>query len=373
MKLVILLIIIFIVCILSNKTVELFEDFKFFSCNKNTMGPVYDEIFEENNIQFDKNNKNTDLYIPCYYDNAENEINEIFPKNKKQKIHMIKGCDKLVSKLNLWNTMFYYYGFNEAAKYVPYGFSILDKEQRTSFLDYYFQTKNKDKLYIAKSIKQRQEGLLLTRDIKELVDNIKDGFNLVQEFIANPLTIDGYKLDYRIYLLLVCNKNKMEAYIHTDAPIHYGKIPYTEKTVKDINKDALIPSGFIDINLHLNKRPTTLKQLDIWIRKNRDSNYSIYDKSKNVLTKVMDAFKDNLCTDEHLKDHTRFQLFGIDFILKDDLDVRLIEFNKGSDMTYDRPELQKLKQKLVNDMLDKLGIIESKTSNEFMLFWNYTK
>ena len=49
--------------------------------------------------------------------------------------------------------------------------------------------------------------------MKEIIESIKDGFTLVQEFVPNPLTIDGYKLDFRIYILIVCRQKHMEAYI----------------------------------------------------------------------------------------------------------------------------------------------------------------
>ena len=99
------------------------------------MGTIYDEIFGKYSINFNDKNKNSEIYLPCYYDNAEVEIMSVKPTIKNQKIHMIKGCDKLVSKLNLWNTMYYKYGLEEATKLVPRAYSMKNEDQRKDLID----------------------------------------------------------------------------------------------------------------------------------------------------------------------------------------------------------------------------------------------
>ena len=136
------------------------------------MWTAYDEIFDKYLIKYNEKNKDADLNLPCLYDNAENEIMSIKPTNPNQFIHIIKGCERLVSKLNLWNTLYNFYGETEAVKLIPRGFSLKDETQRKLFLNYYFDQNNKNKIYIIKSIKQRQEGIKLTKDIKVIIDNI---------------------------------------------------------------------------------------------------------------------------------------------------------------------------------------------------------
>ena len=345
------------------------------------MGTIYDEIFGKYSINFNDNNKNSEIYLPCYYDNAEVEIMSVKPTIKNQKIHMIKGCDKLVSKLNLWNTMYYRYGLDEATKLVPRGYSMKHEDQRKDLINNFFKDENKNKIYILKSIRQRQEGIKLSRNMKEIIDSIKDGFTLVQEFVPNPMTIDGYKLDFRIYILIVCRQKHMEAYIHNDAPVHYGKKIYDKESMDNLDSGSLIASGIpslgYKIEKHLGKRPTTLIDLSNWVKKYKDPNFDIYQKVQHVMVKVMDAFKNDICTDSHLDEHTRFQLFGTDFLLLDDLSVRLLEFNKGSDMTYDRKELQLVKQKLVEDMFEVMDILKptrkNGNKNDFVKIWEYNK
>ena len=363
----------------NNRNIENFVNA--YSCKKGTMGTVYDEIFGKYSINFNDKDKNSEIYLPCYYDNAEIEIMKVKPNIKNQKIHMIKGCDKLVSKLNLWNTIYQKYGFDEATRLVPRGYSMKHEEQRKEFINNFFKEENKEKIYILKSIRQRQEGIKLSRDMKEIIDSIKDGFTLVQEFVPNPLTIDGYKLDFRIYILIVCKQKKMEAYIHNDAPVHYGKKIYDKESMEKLDSGSFIASGIpslgYKIEKHLGKRPTTLIDLAEWVKKNKNSKFDLHDKVKHVMIKVMDAFKNDICTDSHLDEHTRFQLFGTDFLLLDDLSVRLLEFNKGSDMTYDRKELQLVKQKLVEDMFEVMDIVKPNrkagNKNDFVKIWEYEK
>jgi len=362
-----------------NSNIENFVDA--YSCRRGTMGTIYDEIFGKYSINFNDKNKNSKIYLPCYYDNAEIEIMKVKPTIENQKIHMIKGCDKLVSKLNLWNTLYQKYGLEEATKLVPRAYSMKHKDQRQDLVNNFFKDEKKGKIYILKSIRQRQEGIKLTKDIKEIINKIKDGFTLVQEFVPNPLTIDGYKLDFRIYILIVCRQKHMEAYIHNDAPVHYGKSIYNKEAMDKLDSGSLIASGIpslgYKIEKHLGKRPTTLIDLEKWVKKNKDPNFDLHGKVKNVMLKVMDAFKDEICNDTHLEKHTRFQLFGTDFLLLDDLSVRLLEFNKGSDMTYDRKELQMVKQKLVEDMFEVMDIVKPQRNNgnrnDFVKIWEYDK
>ena len=52
-----------------------------------------------------------------------------------------------------------------------------------------------------------------------------------------------------------------------------------------------------------------------------------------------------------------FQLFGLDYIFDDNLNVYLLELNKGPDMTSKNDKDYVLKYRIYEDLLNKAGII----------------
>jgi hypothetical protein len=47
-----------------------------------------------------------------------------------------------------------------------------------------------------------------------------------QRYIANPLTIDGFKFDLRLYVCVLSFAPMLEAYIHTEGFARYSSVKY---------------------------------------------------------------------------------------------------------------------------------------------------
>ena len=63
---------------------------------------IMKDIFSKNNIS---KSSDWDVYIPCGYNNVENELKTINTIRNNQIIFGISGCDKIVSKNNIWTLL----------------------------------------------------------------------------------------------------------------------------------------------------------------------------------------------------------------------------------------------------------------------------
>ena len=134
--LIFILIISFIIIYFKNKKTVI----KYYKCKQKDNSILLNKIFKENNII--RSETNFELYIPCGYNNVENElINTKFDKNIKY-IFGIKGCDKIVSKNNLWNILESKYGRNLAKQLMPDTYILNNNNDLSLLIDLYKKQNN---------------------------------------------------------------------------------------------------------------------------------------------------------------------------------------------------------------------------------------
>jgi hypothetical protein len=117
--------------------------------------------------------------------------------------------NQLASKLFLWDAIREEYK-EKASLYMPATFLLENEKDVKEFPKHFEENKKKrnNQLYILKNYEQRQQGLKLTRDLKEIMEGLKNGWYLVQDYIYNPFLINGHKINMRYYLLIICRNNK---------------------------------------------------------------------------------------------------------------------------------------------------------------------
>ena len=102
-----------------------------------------------------------------------------------------------------------------------------------------------------KSEQQRQKGLKLSNKYNEIVKSKDKGYKVVQEYIENPLTFNNYKINFRIYLLVVCNDKKdkkdKEGYVYNDGIISYSK---NKILTSNVNFDSGVASFYTSKDLY---------------------------------------------------------------------------------------------------------------------------
>jgi hypothetical protein len=338
MKLKLYIIIIIIVLLCCSLCYNIYEKYELFNNinNNHTVDTILKNYNNDNMCEpsgilayvFDNKKINHNKYIiPCSYDTCEKDIKTF--ENTKNNLFIIDGCDILASKINLWKILKKYYG-NDVTKYVPYTF-ILNNDM--NFREHYYSNKIKksDQIYVLKNYNQRQEGIKLTRDLQEIESGYKNGWYLVQDYIYDPFIIDKRKINFRYYLLIVCNRNskKIDAYLHKDGFLYYTPDYYDEY---DISFNKHITTGYIDRAVY-EKNPLTLQDFRNHLNNIKPELSNYWDKSvQHLITKVVEALSTAICKNDKLTNTLRFQLFGCDVAPDSKLGCKLMEINKGPDM-----------------------------------------
>lgn len=353
--------------------------YKSFYCNSHVSSVSnFIKILRDNNFYQLELKDDWDIYIPNGYNRIELDLKEIKPTSENQIIFGIQGSDNLVGKTWLWNILEKRYT-REGSKYLmPETYVLANDDHIQLFKEQY----QRGATYILKSKKQRKSGLQLTKSLKDILSAGKKEYTLVQEYIKNPLLINDRKLNLRIYLLLTNKNGLTEGYINKHGTCIYANKKYEEDSL-DFEKN--ITSYNLDLKIY-EDNPLTFKQLKTYLL---DSGYenpeSLFSQINNKVRLIIDAVHPTL-GNNNLKNNLCAQVFGIDFIVDENLNPFLLECNKGPDMKpkgeyknirsllenieefYDDEEIVEKSYpigyktgngvKVQKDILDLLGIIE---------------
>ncbi len=158
----------------------------YYRCKDKMLGKITKDIFDSNNII--QSNDNWNIYIPCGYNNVENELktinisnNESLRKNKY--IFGLNGCDSIASKNQIWASLLSCYGRKHASTLMPESYILGDPNEMMVFRKN-FNPSGID-IYIMKKNLQRKEGLKLTKDFFEILEGTADDYRVVQKYITD--------------------------------------------------------------------------------------------------------------------------------------------------------------------------------------------
>jgi hypothetical protein len=351
----------------------------FYKCQERLVLPALEEIFQEYKIER-KDLKSWDLYLPCGYTHVEDELSTLLlptsppqtAEGEKKTLYIfgIRGCDQMVGKSNLWSALQAEYGFEKASTIMPPSYSYADPKD-VALLQHTFSP---DKIYILKKNIQRKEGLKLTQDLGEVMHGKENGYVVAQTYIRDLYLINDYKVNLRIYLLIVLRGPDIQFYLSKS-----GKCIYTNKKYNDDDLDftSNITSYHLDMTIY-ETNPRTLDDLEEYIEADRPGAYPAFQRSidenlRKMCMALKNRFYQSGSKESPLqKDHTdivNFQLFGVDVIMDSKLNPYILEVNKGPDMTG-RDEIDTVLKKNVQlHMLEKVGVIHDDIIHEKNLFY----
>jgi hypothetical protein len=351
------------------------SNISYYRCSEKLLGKITNNIFNNNNIH--KSDDNWNLYIPCGYNNVEEELTKILIKDKEGKINTkyifgLNGCDSIVSKNEIWNSLVKCYGRKYASTLMPESYILDDKNEMEIFRKNFNPSKND--IYIMKKNVQRKEGLKLTRDYFEIIEGFVDEYRVVQKYINNLYLINQRKVNLRIYILIVIKDYIIYFYLCKD-----GKCIYTNKKYNDNDLDfeTNITSYNLDMTVYKNN-PRNFDELKEYINnenKNNEDSRILFNNIELLMKEISICLSKNFYQSKNIEGTITFQLFGADVIVDKNLQPYLLEFNKGPDMSP-RDEIDEImKTKVQIDMFKTVGILKDSNgglgdiSNSFYLIY----
>lgn len=371
----IVLVITIIIIIIIKKIKTFYEHFqvssKWSSLNYCYLSETLQNILKEKNIYYTNIDNNWNVYIPCNYESINDEYNSV-PKREGVSYFFIDDSDYMIAKEELWKNIVKKYGKAEAITMMPNSY-LLDNEENINKFKNEFSD---DKIYIMKRNIQRQEGLKITNSLNDILNTIKNDnsnykYMLIQELLQNPYLISGRKINLRIYVLVICQGESMEIYMYNNGFMYYT----AELFVKNSTESGPnITTGYIDrkvysenplthedfkLYLDNNKRSLTKFESNILYNHGSLSKYT-FNNIENLIRKVFISYSDVIGKNKKLFSNKKFQLFGADVAISDDLNAQIMEINKGPDLGAKDKRDSELKHNLVRDMFNIVNINKEK-------------
>jgi len=331
-------------------------------------------IDETNNINSESKisvGMESEFFIPCSYNLINYEIAKL-PKTENGKYFIIDGADEISAKNSLWVNIVLHHGMEKAKILSPETF-VFSQPQDIERL----KKNHKDgKIYIMKKNIQRQQGLLITDDLDKVINDHK-GYVIVQELMQNPYTIKGRKINLRVYVLVVCQKNNMDVYLYNDGFMYYTP----EKFVKGSIEDKFnITTGYVDRWIY-KVHPLTHTDFKAYLDSERNDLLTIennirkqgllisdivFNRINKLISDVFVCFKGKSCkTGTKLCNNITYQLFGADVSINNKLVPQIIEINKGPDLGAKDERDGKIKTNLMRDIYKIMGGIKN-NGNDFI-------
>lgn len=258
------------------------------------------------------------------------------------------SIDLFCSKSSLYDVVRKSMNTEQSLKYLPQTYILGPNQDLRTLVD--------GELYILKKNLQRQNGLLITKDLEKIRNAYKDNYVVCQKVLQDVFTIDNRKINLRVYLLITMISTTPMFYVYNNGFVYYTNVPFSKNSE---DPDVHITTGYIDRTVY-DKNPMSLQDLENLIQPER---YSILRHSiHNCIKGVMQSFVP-IVQKYDTSDQTNFVILGCDFAVSSQLTCKLMEINKGPDLDYKDERDRNVKYNLVKDTLITLGIIKGHTDN----------
>lgn len=274
-------------------------------------------------------------------------------------IYGIKGTDFMASKSSL---NFFFRKMNGSQieqKYLPKTF-ILSQDQDVRDMTQEVPRMNGQALYIMKKNIQRQEGYYLASSITDIRNKYKQDkeFVVVQEILQDPYLVNGRKINLRIYMMIMVIGKEMRMFIHENGFLYYTPKPFVKMSM---NPEEIITTGYIDRNIYKDN-PLSLDDLRQFI--GVETFGRMFTNIKGMMKHLKSAYQELFIRHNESIPGTKFLVYGCDVAPNENLDVKLMEVNKGPDMSYKDDRDKEVKLNMMTDVFEKVDIIDTSSDTD---------
>lgn len=327
------------------------------------MNKTLTNVLNDNNIS--KSDAAWTMHFPCAYDEISDEIKKL-PAKENGKYFIIDNIDTLTAKEWLWTNVLEHHGMAKALTIMPMTYVLYDKNDISRFNNEF----NRDKIYILKKNIQRQEGLKITNDKNEILNAYKKNkYVLAQELLQDPYVISGRKTNMRFYVLVVCQRGNIDVHVYNDGFMYYTKEKFRKHS---LDQDVNITTGYIDRQVYV-ENPLTHSDFRQYLdsdnrtKSKLEQNISsqglklsqiVFTRIYKMLADVFISFTGKICNMKKIYNNVKFQLFGVDVAVNDQLYPFIMEINKGPDMGAKDKRDSELKHNVMTDMMTIVGEIK---------------
>lgn len=240
-----------------------------------------------------------------------------------QKVNHLPGCGFITNKVDLATTKL---------KSIPNAFKLPnDKEE---FQEY--ASKNPDKKFV---VKHHQHRHIKIKKINEI--NLSDNLTFVQEFIENPLLVDGHKFDIGVYTIIT-SIDPLRVYIYYgDILFRYCPQKYYPFDPENVDKyivgDDYIPTWEIpSLSRYYNALGFGMRgSFDAYMKSTGRDTQTIWDQVEDAIRRAI-LNKEPLIEEvmkRYKNKESYFELARFDLMVDAELKVYLMEANMSPNLS----------------------------------------
>lgn len=268
-------------------------------------------------------------------------------------IYGIRSIDILASKAHLHTIL----SVNESKhrQFTPVTYLLSNDDEYQLFLKSF----QPSKLYILKKNIQRQKGCTITNNIEYIKQSKYNHYVVGQELLLDPFLINGHKINLRQYLLIIIKK-KCKFLLYNNGFMYYTPKPF-KKNSTDI--DRHITTGYIDRSIY-ERNPLTVQEFYQYLG---DRKAAVLKSNLIKLFKYIDECYTPSLLKYDSNHHLNFMIMGCDVAVNNNLECKIMEINKGPDLTYKDERDKFVKYNMIQDTLHEIGLINKPNKNFIQL------
>lgn len=223
-------------------------------------------------------------------------------------------------------------------------------------------------MWILKPISlSRGRGIRLINDISSVLQSDSEPM-IVQRYIRNPYTIDGFKWDLRLYVL-VTSFSPLEAFIYKEGFARFATHSYSADVDSMLNKFIHLTNSSIqskqsdgaapppDVIKSYSDRASpmsvdggtkcSLEHLSSLLQERGVEYSALWDEIVVVILRALFAVQDSIPNQAN-----SFELLGFDIIIDEDKKPWLLEANSSPSLAISTPLDRIIKESLIRDTLN---------------------